>query len=103
MIQVRFLSRLQLPVILNWLLEKAAVKLGELNAFARLVANIDLFIQLHVTKEAVVSSSIKGTQTKMDEAILPEEEVKPEKENDWKEVNNLIKPVRSHPLKAQQS
>lgn len=34
---------------LNALLEKAAVKLGELNAFARLVPNIDLFIQLHVT------------------------------------------------------
>lgn len=41
------------PVI-NKLLEKAAIKLGELNSFARLVPNIDLFIQLHVTKEAVV-------------------------------------------------
>ncbi|WP_430972634.1 Fic family protein [Sunxiuqinia rutila] len=75
---------------INKLLEKAAVKLGELNSFARLVPNIDLFIQLHVTKEAVVSSRIEGTQTNMDEAILPMEEVKPERRNDWQEVSNYV-------------
>lgn len=77
------------PVI-NKLLEKAAIKLGELNSFARLVPNIDLFIQLHVTKEAVVSSRIEGTRTNMDEALLPVEEIKPERKNDWMEVNNYI-------------
>lgn len=75
---------------INNLLEKAAIKLGELNSFARLVPNIDLFIQLHVTKEAVISSRIEGTQTNMDEAILPIEEIKPERKNDWQEVNNYI-------------
>ncbi len=75
---------------LNLLLEKAAIKLGELNSYARLVPNIDLFIQLHVTKEAVVSSRIEGTQTNMDEALLDEEEIDPERKNDWKEVNNYI-------------
>ena len=49
--------------LINKLLEKAAVKLGELNSFARLIPNIDLYIQLHVAKEAVVSSRIEGTQT----------------------------------------
>jgi Fic family protein len=78
------------PVI-NLLLEKAASRLGELNSFARLVPNIDLFIQLHVTKEALVSSRIEGTQTKMEEAILPVEEIKPERRNDWLEVNNYIR------------
>lgn len=76
---------------LNLLLEKAAIKLGELNSYALLVPNIDLFIQLHVTKEAVVSSRIEGTQTNMDEALLEEEEINPERRNDWKEVNNYIR------------
>ena len=77
------------PVV-NLLLEKAASRLGELNSFARLVPNIDLFIQLHVAKEAVVSSRIEGTQTRMEEAILPVEEIKPERRNDWLEVKNYI-------------
>ena len=76
---------------LDNLLEKAALKLGELNSFSKLVPNIDLFIQLHVTKEAVISSRIEGTQTKIDEALLDEDEVFPERRNDWKEVNNYIK------------
>jgi len=76
--------------LINKLLEKAAVRLGELNSFARLVPDIDLFIQLHVTKEAVVSSRIEGTRTNMNEAILPVEEIKPENRNDWKEVQNYI-------------
>ncbi len=73
---------------INILLEKASVKLGELNSFARLVPNIELFIQLHVTKEAVVSSMIEGTQTRMNEAFLPEEHINPERRDDWMEVQN---------------
>lgn len=73
---------------LNTLLEKASIKLGELNSYARLVPNIDLFIQLHVSKEAVISSRIEGTQTNITEAMFPIEELSPEKRNDWKEVNN---------------
>ena len=76
--------------LINHLLEKAALRLGELNSFSRLVPNIDLFIQLHVTKEAVISSRIEGTQTRMDEALLPENEVKIERRDDWKEVRNYI-------------
>ena len=79
----------QNPVI-NTLLEKAAVKLGELNSYARFVPNIDLFIQLHVTKEAVVSSKIEGTQTNMHEAVLAERDVMPEHHDDWQEVQNYI-------------
>lgn len=78
---------------INSLLEKAAIKLGELNSFAKLVPNIDLFIQLHVTKEAVVSSRIEGTQTHIDEAFLDEDEISPERKDDWKEVNNYIKAI----------
>ncbi len=76
---------------LNALLEKAAIRLGELNSYSKLVPNIDLFIQLHVTKEAVISSRIEGTQTHIDEALLDESEIVPERRNDWKEVNNYIR------------
>ena len=80
---------------INLLLEKAAIRLGELNSFSKLVPNIDLFIQLHVAKEAVISSRIEGTQTNINEALLEEEEILPERKNDWKEVNNYIKALNS--------
>ncbi len=80
---------------LNHLLEKAAVRLGELNSFSLLVPNIDLFLQLHVAKEAVISSRIEGTQTRMDEALLPEIEISPERRDDWQEVNNYIRAINS--------
>jgi len=73
---------------INDLLEKASLQMGQLNSFARLVPNIDLFIHLHVTKEAVVSSRIEGTRTNMDEALLSLEEIAPERRNDWQEVQN---------------
>ena len=76
--------------IINTLLEKASARLGELKSFAYLVPDIDLFILLHVTKEAVVTSRIEGTRTKMGEALLPEEEVNIERRNDWREVHNYI-------------
>jgi Fic family protein len=80
---------------INNLLQNAAIKLGELNSFAKLVPNVDLFIQLHVTKEAVVSSRIEGTQTSMDEALMSEIEVAPERRDDWKEVQNYIEALNS--------
>lgn len=79
--------------IINRLLERASLKLGELNSFSKLVPNINLFLQLHITKEAVVSSKIEGTQTRMDEALLPVEEINPERRDDWKEVNNYINAI----------
>lgn len=81
--------------LLNKLLEKAAIKLGELNSFARMIPNIDLYIQLHVAKEAVISSKIEGTQTKIEEALLAIEDIQPERRDDWQEVNNYITALSS--------
>ena len=78
---------------INVMLEKATKALGELNAFTLIVPDVDLFIRMHVMKEANTSSRIEGTRTEMDEVVLDELEVIPERRDDWGEIQNILEEV----------
>ncbi len=80
---------------MNVLLEKATKALAELNAYTLIVPDVDLFIHMHILKEANTSSRIEGTQTEMDDVILDETEVLPEKKDDWSEVQNYVKAINT--------
>lgn len=75
---------------INTMLEDATRALGELNAFTMIVPNVDIFIQMHITKEANTSSKIEGTKTEMDEVLIAKNQIDPEKRHDWQEVRNYI-------------
>ena len=73
------------------LLSRSDRELGRLDMFSNYIPNIDLFISMHVLKEATQSSKIEGTQTSMDDALLDKEDVPLDKRDDWEEVQNYIK------------
>lgn len=89
------------------LLSRADWMLGRLDMFSEHIPNIDLFIRMHIAKEATQSTRIEGTQTNIQQAIMPEESIPLDKRDDWAEVqnyisamNNAIERLRSLPLSA---
>lgn len=79
---------------ISQLLSMADRQLGRLDMFSEYLPNIDLFISMHVIKEATQSSKIEGTKTNLEDALLDEEYIEPGKRNDWVEVQNYIKAMK---------
>lgn len=72
------------------LLSQADRQLGRLDMYSEYIPNINLFISMHVLKEASQSSKIEGTKTNIEEALLDKEDIIEEKRDDWEEVQNYI-------------
>ena len=77
------------------MLSKADRQLGRLDMYSEYIPNINLFISMHVLKEATKSSKIEGTKTNIEEALQPKDNISEEKRDDWEEVQNYIQALTS--------
>ena len=98
--QGRYKSFLPCKINRNWKIEDMALlqllgeadrQIGRLDMYSEYIPNMNLFISMHVVKEASQSSKIEGTKTNIEEALLDREDVHTEKRADWEEVQNYIK------------
>ena len=97
--QARYKSFQPSPINRQWdldnmeliqLLGQADRELGRLDMHSEYIPDIDLFVRMHVLKEATQSSRIEGTQTNLDDALRHRADVATEKRDDWEEVQNYV-------------
>lgn len=100
--RIEYASFLPAPVNHEWIiadpevaqvLGRADRALGELNAFAQLLPDIEFFIRMYVAKEATQSSRIEGTRTNIEDAFKEVDDLIPERRDDWAEVRNYIEAI----------
>ncbi|MDR2972748.1 MAG: Fic family protein [Bacteroidales bacterium] len=73
----------------QYLLSHADRLLGKMDMYSQYV-DIDLFLKMHIVKEATQSSKIEGTQTNYEEAFMKKEDIVIERRDDWEELQNYI-------------
>ncbi len=76
---------------ISTLLNEASAKVSALNAYSMMIPDVDIFIRMHIVKEATTSSKIEGTQTLFEDAVLSKDQINPEQRNDWQEVQNYVR------------
>ncbi len=77
---------------INLLLEKANLELWKLESFSKFIPDIDFFISMHISKEAIQSSRIEWTKTEFDDLFVKDISNKTQDEkDDLQEVQNYIK------------
>ena len=82
---------LQLDDEIIRLLSRADRALGRLDGASELLPNVDLFVAMYVSKEAVLSSQIEGTQASLIDVLAFEADAAlPENPQDIEEVINYI-------------
>ena len=74
---------------MNFLVNKAHLRLGILDGIAITIPDIDLFVSMYVQKEAVISSQIEGTQASLIDVL--QKDRNNEKIKDTEEIVNYIK------------
>ena len=84
------------------LLSLADRHMGRLDMYSEYIPNIDLFISMHVLKEATQSNKIEGSKTNIEDALLEKEDVFEEKRDDWEEVQNYISALNGAISKLEQ-
>jgi Fic family protein len=75
-----------------YLLSRADHLLGKMDTYSAYI-DIELYLEMHIAKEATQSSRIEGTQTHFEEAFMKKEDIVQERRDDWDELQNYISAI----------